>query len=548
MPAVRRKRRLSPGVTVMRRPHKRRRTLSLDDRMLTWALDQVARSGSPLALSDVRGGPSRRSIAARYDAATTSPDNARHWSMADGLSADAAASHAVRQVLRNRARYEVANNSYARGIINTLADDTIGTGPRLRLDTGDETVNQLVERTWRAWTREVGLADHLRLMRKAKATEGEAFAALITNEALRHAVKMDLMPLEADQVTSPEGQAAADNIDGVLLDQWGRPKAYQVLRTHPGSQTGALHEYSLVAAESMIHWFRPDRPGQHRGLPELMPSLGLFAQLRRYTLAVADAAEAAADFAIVLYTDHPADDECDYIKSLDQVDLERGLMTTMPEGWKPEQIKGEQPTTTFEMFVRALLREIARCIGMPYCIAAGDSSGYNFASGRLDHKTYYKGIRIEQEHIERVVLDRILVAWLREAALAGVVPASLAAAALPEHQWFWDGDEHVDPVKESVAITELMAHGATGLPEVFAGFGQDWRVEMQRNAEALGITLPEYQALLRQKLFGSASAESSERARRLADRDEPPAEEPAEEPPASRRTSRARSKKEAVHA
>jgi len=32
-----------------------------------------------------------------------------------------------------RARYEVANNAYARGIVLTLANDVIGTGPRLQM-------------------------------------------------------------------------------------------------------------------------------------------------------------------------------------------------------------------------------------------------------------------------------------------------------------------------------------------------------------------------------------------------------------------------------
>ena len=67
---------------------------------------------------------------ARYDAAVTTEDNRRHWANADGLSANAANSPEVRTALRNRARYEVANNSYARGIVLTLANDVIGTGPR----------------------------------------------------------------------------------------------------------------------------------------------------------------------------------------------------------------------------------------------------------------------------------------------------------------------------------------------------------------------------------------------------------------------------------
>jgi hypothetical protein len=54
-------------------------------------------------------------LRARYDAAQTTAENARHWAMADALSADSAASADVRKKLRERARYEVANNSYAKG-------------------------------------------------------------------------------------------------------------------------------------------------------------------------------------------------------------------------------------------------------------------------------------------------------------------------------------------------------------------------------------------------------------------------------------------------
>src|SRR4030042_980895 len=72
-------------------------------------------------------------IRGRYDAAQTTDDNRRHWANADGLSADAAVNSEVRRTLRNRARYEVANNSYAKGIVLTLPNDVIGTGPRLQM-------------------------------------------------------------------------------------------------------------------------------------------------------------------------------------------------------------------------------------------------------------------------------------------------------------------------------------------------------------------------------------------------------------------------------
>ena len=68
-------------------------------------------------------------VRGRYDAAATTDENRRHWANADLLSANAANNSKVRQTLRSRSRYEVANNSYARGIVSTLANDCIGTGP-----------------------------------------------------------------------------------------------------------------------------------------------------------------------------------------------------------------------------------------------------------------------------------------------------------------------------------------------------------------------------------------------------------------------------------
>lgn len=56
---------------------------------------------------------------------------------ADHLSANAAASSEIRRILRSRARYEVANNSYAKGIVLTLANYVVGTGPRLQMLTDD---------------------------------------------------------------------------------------------------------------------------------------------------------------------------------------------------------------------------------------------------------------------------------------------------------------------------------------------------------------------------------------------------------------------------
>ncbi|MCX7428854.1 MAG: hypothetical protein NTW96_24915, partial [Planctomycetia bacterium] len=72
-------------------------------------------------------------VRGRYDAAVTTDENRSHWAGADLLSADAANNARVRRILRSRSRYEVANNTYARGIVLTLANDCVGAGASLQM-------------------------------------------------------------------------------------------------------------------------------------------------------------------------------------------------------------------------------------------------------------------------------------------------------------------------------------------------------------------------------------------------------------------------------
>jgi len=425
-------------------------------------------------------------VRARYDAAQTTAENARHWAMADSLSADSAAAADVRRKLRERARYEVANNSYAKGIVLTLANDCIGTGPRLQLLCDDAQINRRVEAAFSEWAKAVSLAEKLRTMRMAKSTDGEAFAVLTANPLIDSPVKLDVQLVEADRVASPLGLRANllgdGGIDGIILDAYGNPQTYTILRLHPGELSAWRNDFDLVDAEAVIHWFRTDRPGQHRGIPEITPALPLFAQLRRYTLAVLGAAETAADFAAVLFTDAPASGEAAAVEPMDIIELEKRMATVLPDGWKLGQIKAEQPGTTYSEFKREILNEIARCLNMPFNVAAGNSSGYNYASGRLDHQTYYKSIRVEQAHLAGSVLDPLFRVWLDEAELLTEF-ADLRATDGPNHQWFFDGTEHVDPAKEANAQATRLASNTTTLAAEYARQGKDWETELRQRAK-----------------------------------------------------------------
>ena len=434
--------------------------------------------------------PRVKLVRAKYDAASDGPDNRKHWSAADHLSADAAMTPEVRRTLRSRARYEVANNSYARGIVSTLANDVVGTGPRLQLRGPDAAVNASVEDAFEQWSSAVGLADKLRVMRMARAESGEAFALLSRNDALPGPIKLDIRLVEADQVANPYHYASGGSaVDGVEYDEFGNPTGYWVLRTHPGAMAAVSFEADLVPAANVLHYYRPDRPGQHRGIPDITPALPLFAQLRRYTLAVIQAAETAANFAGVLHTDSPAGGEAEAVEPLDSIELERNAILTLPGGWRLGQVDAKQPTTTYSEFKREILNEIARCVNMPFNIAACNSSTYNYASGRLDHQTYYRAIRLDQAQLATTVLDRVLRAWMREAILvAGLIPPGLRAAMESvQHEWFWPGSEHVDPLKEANAAFVRLQTNTTTLAAEYARQGKDWEAEVRQRARELAL-------------------------------------------------------------
>ncbi len=394
-------------------------------------------------------------VRGRYDAAQTSDNNARHWQWADNFSARAANSPQVRRVLRNRTRYEIANNCYASGIVETLADETVGSGPLLQMMTRDKVLDRTIEFHFGQWATEILFADKLHTMHEARSGDGESFMFLETDPSLGD-IQLDLCLYEADQVATPYLYPPLNPrvVDGIELNEHDKPVAYHLLNEHPGDTMAYTlgFEYTRIPARYVIHWFRRRRPGQFRGIPHLTPALGLFAQLRRYGIATLSSAEAAAAFSAVVYTDMPPQAGIQAVEPFEGFDYEHGMFTTLPAGWKMGQFDAKQPTANHEMFKRSTIQEIARALKIPYSIAAGDWSGENYASGRLGNQTFHRSILVDQSRIRRETLDRVLKEWLMEADKATtMIKGGINRPGGFPHRWIWPGIEHVDPLKEANA-------------------------------------------------------------------------------------------------
>jgi len=432
-------------------------------------------------------GPVVQQIRASYDAARYTDENKNLWQYVDGLSSASANTPQVRKTIRDRARYETANNSYADGIADTLANDTIG--PSVQLQLGESDFAQQVERDFEKWAAAVNLWGKLRIMRRAKLVDGEVFALFVTNPLVNHEIKLDIRPIECDLIEGWYGNVLRDDeVDGIRFDEKGNPVQYRMLRSHPGD-VGAMRKGGplagdWVSARYMKHYFSATRPGQVRGVSELLPALSLFGQLRRYTSAVIECASRAAEITLVIHTDMLPDGEgAAELPASAIIPLERNAALSMPDGWKPTQMKAEQPTTTYPQFKAEIINEIARCISMPRNVAAGNSSGYNYASGRLDHQTYDRNIDSERMDIQTAMLNPLLAEWIEEYATRHALTKD-QQKELEGHEWHFSSRDHVDPQKEAQADHTRLGDGSLTYAAYYAKRGKDWkREERQRIRE-----------------------------------------------------------------
>jgi len=138
---------------------------------------------------------------------------------------------------------------------------------------------------------------------------------------------------------------------------------------------------------------------------------------------------------------------------------------------------------------------------MPMNVALGDSSGYNYASGRLDFQTYFRMVIGERNLIADVVLDDLLETY--ESLDRIFYPEDYSDEIEVDHDWMFDGFSHVDPLKEANAQAVRLQSGTTTLAEECGSEGKD------------------YMKVIRQRLREEAIEYNLRKAYGLPDRKEP---------------------------
>jgi capsid protein len=441
---------------------------------------------------------------ATYDAARTSPEFQNYWANSDAFDADSANNRAVRLALIHRQRYELANNGYSDGIIQTYATDVVGTGPSLRMQTNSPNFNALVENTWFNWTQATLFRRKLWCMAHAKCCDGEAFGNIVRNPKINHPVNLDIQLHEADQYQTPFLPfGIVGYIDGLKFDEFENREWWDMLPQHPG-MTNRINFDSVpdrIPADRVLQWYKLRRPGQHRGVPEMASTLNLGGAFRRLREANLGTAEKVAAWTLFLKTMfQPSDEDIQPTIPMTELGIVHGMMTALPNSVEPVQLKAEHPGPTYDAFHKTLLNEQARPKNMPYNKAACDSSSYNYASGRLDHQTYYAALDVDREDCNDLVLDPFFSIWMdfaiKKFGWLGGDPEAVGSSA-KVHLWDWPKHQVADVEAEANANSTKLKTGQIDLDLLWSQGGFDLEEATPRLTKTFGVTEDE----LRRRLF-----------------------------------------------
>lgn len=400
----------------------------------------------------------------------------------------------VLTILRARAQQLVRDNSHAAGFAKELENQVIGPDGILlqaKVKTGADklhkTTNDAIEAGWLEW----GMPEHAtadgyeswidfqRMVIRTIAIDGEVFIRKL--RYFDNAFGFSLQIIDAELVDVTYNVPAKDGSNeirlGIEVNRYGRPIAYHVWSRFASDFSGK-RERQRIPADEIIHKFVRYRANQVRGVTWFAPVLLNLKNLDGYEfneLAASRASAAKMGFILNKQPDAIASFEWkDGTKPI-QMDAEPLLIQELLPGQEFAEFNPSHPTTAYKDFMKAVLRSIARGLGMAYTTLTGDLEAVNYSSIRAGLLSERDGFRTLQRwlgiHVHRVIYRE----WVQMALMTGALRLdSRISSNYYAVEWRPRGWKWVDPVNDLTAAALAIALGLDSRQRLAAEQGRDF--------------------------------------------------------------------------
>lgn len=377
--------------------------------------------------------------------------------------------------LRARARSLVQNVPYVARAIESLVSSTIGTGISPRsLAPGAEA--KKIDDLWDQWA-EVADADGLgnfyslqARAYRAMEVDGEVLIRLRPRSPQDGLpVPLQLQLLEIDWLDSAKNGTINGNsvVNGVEYDRLGRVAYYWLFDQHPGELVGTLRKGASrpVPARSVIHLYRPDRPGQGRGFTRLSSVIARIRDVQLYEDAEISRKNLESRLSVIASGDvtqmaGPPEDGAGNANDGDLGRLGSGGITMVPAGMNMTVIEPKAAPGYTDYIVQQH-HIIAAGIGVPYESMTGDMTKVNFSSARIRRIDFKRDV----EQVQWLLLvpqlcKRVRAAFMEAALLAGKLQRPEPAVDWSTPKW-----EYVNPAQDVKADADEIAAGLSSFSE-----------------------------------------------------------------------------------
>ena len=387
--------------------------------------------------------------------------------------------------LRNRARDLVRNNPYASKAISELVGNQIGTGIMPRADTGDDKLNQRIDGVFKTWAAQCdadGQFDFFGVQWQVARAVAESGECIVRFRQRRPGDGLDvpfqLQVLEPDYLDHNKTLSLDTGtiIQGVQFDKLGRRAFYWLFGNHPGALTLMNWQAGFISkpvpADSVLHVYKKDRPGQVRGVSWLAPAMLKMRDLDEYEDAELIRKKIEACFAAFVVTPDPdgslTERSNDPVTGESTEFLEPGIIKRLKIG---EDVRFGSPSNSagYKDYRSTQLGAIAAGLTLPYELLTGDMSGVNYSSFRGGMLGFRN--TIEAYRWLCLVPQLLIPIWRRfidVAFVAGVVPEQNYGVRFTAPKF-----ESVDPLKDAMADKVAVRIGGLTWPEMVASHGQD---------------------------------------------------------------------------
>ncbi|MFN3312579.1 MAG: phage portal protein [Hyphomonas sp.] len=404
---------------------------------------------------------------------------------------------AAGQSLRSRASYLAMNNPWvAQGVANWTGA-LVGPGLQPTSKHPDPEMRRAINAFFETWAERAdaeGLTDfwgQQAAIAHSMVVAGEGLALLIDSD---DGPQIRVLPPELlDEAKTVELSEGRTIFAGVELDQNGRRVAFHILPERPASTFASYAPAQRVDADSVLHVFRPNAPGQVRGVSWLAQVILTASDTDGYEDALLMAAKVAAMHSGFIVDVNGA--TTDPHGGADTASMEPGALIRLGLG---EDIKFNSPQQLqqADAFLRHNLRKIAAGMGLPDHLVSGDLSGANYSSLRAGLLPFRQ--RVEQVQYG-VLVPRFLSPVWRAVITHGILSGGIAAPDFEQNprdylsaDWLAPKPLQVDPMKDLAATRAELELGLTSRRKAVAERGwvlEDLDAEIQ--ADAFGKTLAE---------------------------------------------------------